>query len=117
MQAMQENINAWWELRLQRQADSSDPYLPMKNATLEYVNAVRAEFMLPPLSKLPKGRVGARDGCVVYNALVDTGVVRAVGTSYTHMAGSPRLLRAHPREVKEFIVAFDNRRIPELMYS
>lgn len=41
----------------------------LKLVTLQRVNAIRGEFMLPPLDELPQGRRGVAGGCPIANGI------------------------------------------------
>ena len=69
-------------------------------SALEYVNAKRESLGLPPLERLPVGRPGDMQRCVIARAVPGA----AVNTHLEH----PQVMEKLPGEVSTFVMAFDS---------
>jgi hypothetical protein len=91
----------------------------LKTAALEYVNAVRAEWMLPPLQKLPKGQKNRSMDCVIARGLrKDSDLVShgaRNGFTVTSMASVVSVNYPTNVQVSRFVETFDSGGIPELV--
>lgn len=88
-----------------------------KREALEFVNAIRAEFMAPPLEMLPKGSMSASRDCVIARAIKDGSGLDVLVNSHHVTVILPEGNREAlvPNKVGNFIRAFDHCRYPELI--
>lgn len=89
------------------------------DAALRDINAIRAEFMLPPLSELPKGRTASARDCVIARALregaTDMAVVSVNSDTFTFSDKGTIVARANTRAMRELVKDFDAHKLPELI--
>lgn len=96
------------------------PRDPLKEV-LRDVNAIRAEFMKPPLSELPTGWQKHSRHCVIANALRECNVLSvnsakiAFKTDATFKTDASEEPRRTPKRISEFVIAFDDGLYPELV--
>lgn len=90
------------------------PEDPLKR-TLRDVNAIRAEFMQPPLSELPRGWQKSSRHCVIRNALNECGVLTVNSARIGFKPEVDVELRPTPKAISEFVIAFDDGEYPELV--
>lgn len=85
-----------------------------KQNVLAWVNYIRAELRMLPLTTLPSGTPGHPHGCVIAKCFVNAGRTAGTLTQRTKLSDLPLAIE-HPEHVQQFIHSFDAGWYPELV--